>query len=100
MAMDREPDDQQLDGKVAIVSGAGAIKGGIGNGRAAAILLARAGAKIMAVDRDLELAAETATAAMAFEKNQRPPRPHAPSAEEAAAHAQFLKKLSKPIWKA
>ncbi|MBT3305142.1 MAG: DNA polymerase III subunit epsilon [Alphaproteobacteria bacterium] len=48
----------------------------------------------------LELAAETATAAMAFEKNQRPPRPHAPSAEEAAAHAQFLKKLSKPIWKA
>ncbi len=60
MAMDREPDDQQLDGKVAIVSGAGAIKGGIGNGRAAAILLARAGAKIMAVDRDLELAAETA----------------------------------------
>jgi hypothetical protein len=39
------PDDQQLAGKVAIVAGAGAAEGGIGNGRAASILLARAGAK-------------------------------------------------------
>ncbi|MDE0725226.1 MAG: SDR family oxidoreductase [Alphaproteobacteria bacterium] len=53
------PDDQQLAGKVAIVSGAGAAEGGIGNGRAASILLARAGAKIVAVDRNLERAAET-----------------------------------------
>lgn len=54
------PDDQQLDGKTAIISGAGALEGGIGNGRAAAILMARAGARILAVDRDLERAAETA----------------------------------------
>jgi NAD(P)-dependent dehydrogenase (short-subunit alcohol dehydrogenase family) len=40
-----------LNGKVAIVSGAGAEGGGIGNGRAAAILLARAGARVVAVDR-------------------------------------------------
>ncbi len=52
-------DDQQLNGKVAIVSGAGALEGGIGNGRAAAILLARAGTRILAVDRELERAAET-----------------------------------------
>lgn len=60
MATDIAPDDQQLDGKVAIVAGAGALEGGIGNGRAAAILLARAGARILAVDRELERAAETA----------------------------------------
>ncbi|MDP6872220.1 MAG: SDR family NAD(P)-dependent oxidoreductase [Alphaproteobacteria bacterium] len=59
MATDIAADDQQLDGKVAIVSGAGALEGGIGNGRAAAILLARAGARILAVDRDLERAAKT-----------------------------------------
>ena len=59
MTTEFAPDDQQLDGKVAIVSGAGAAAGGIGNGRAAAILLARAGARIVAVDRDLERAAET-----------------------------------------
>ena len=28
----------------------------------------------------------------------RPPRPHAPLAEEAAAHAAFIKKLKEPIW--
>jgi NAD(P)-dependent dehydrogenase (short-subunit alcohol dehydrogenase family) len=59
MAENFPPDDQQLDGKVAIVTGAGAAEGGIGNGRAAAILLARAGARIVAVDRDLERADET-----------------------------------------
>ena len=60
MTADIAADDQQLDGRVAIVSGAGALEGGIGNGRAASILLSRAGAKILAVDRDLERAAETA----------------------------------------
>jgi len=59
MTREFAPDDQQLDGKVAIISGAGAAEGGIGNGRAAAILLARAGARIVCVDRDLERAAET-----------------------------------------
>jgi DNA polymerase III subunit epsilon len=28
----------------------------------------------------------------------RPPRPHAASAAELAAHAAFLKQLSDPIW--
>ena len=45
-----------LVGKVAIVTGGGAADDSIGNGRAAAILLARAGAKVLVVDRDLTLA--------------------------------------------
>ena len=40
-----------LAGKVAIVTGGGAQGDGIGNGRAAAILLARAGANVLVVDR-------------------------------------------------
>jgi NAD(P)-dependent dehydrogenase (short-subunit alcohol dehydrogenase family) len=36
-----------LAGKVAIVTGGGAVDDGIGNGRAAAILLTRAGAKVL-----------------------------------------------------
>ncbi len=47
------PDDPGLKGKVAIVAGGGALGDGIGNGRAAAILLARAGTKVLVVDRDL-----------------------------------------------
>jgi NAD(P)-dependent dehydrogenase (short-subunit alcohol dehydrogenase family) len=48
-----------LVGKVAIVTGGGAVDDGIGNGRAAAILLARAGANVLVVDRDLALAERT-----------------------------------------
>lgn len=60
----------RLDGKVALVAGAGSVKGqseairpGItprmGNGRATAILFAREGAKVVAVDRGLDAAEET-----------------------------------------
>jgi NAD(P)-dependent dehydrogenase (short-subunit alcohol dehydrogenase family) len=48
-----------LAGKVALISGGGAAGDGIGNGRAAAILLARAGAKIVVADRQLALAQHT-----------------------------------------
>jgi NAD(P)-dependent dehydrogenase (short-subunit alcohol dehydrogenase family) len=48
-----------LAGKVAIVTGGGAQGDGIGNGRAAAILLARAGANVLVVDHDLSLAERT-----------------------------------------
>ncbi len=54
------PDDWGLKGKVAIVTGAGAARTGIGNGRAAAILLARAGARVIVVDREIDLAEQTA----------------------------------------
>jgi NAD(P)-dependent dehydrogenase (short-subunit alcohol dehydrogenase family) len=52
-------DDAGLSGKVALISGGGAAGDGIGNGRAAAILLARAGAKVLVADRDLQLAERT-----------------------------------------
>ena len=51
--------DLGLEGKVAIVAGGGAAGDGIGNGRAAAILLARAGASVFVVDRSLDLAEGT-----------------------------------------
>jgi len=54
------PDDWGLDGRVALVTGAGAQGDGIGNGRAAAILLARAGARVVVVDRAADLAERTA----------------------------------------
>jgi NAD(P)-dependent dehydrogenase (short-subunit alcohol dehydrogenase family) len=52
-------DDSGLTGRVAIVSGGGAAGDGIGNGRAAAILLARAGTKVVVADLDLRLAERT-----------------------------------------
>ena len=52
--------DLGLEGKVAIVAGGGARGDGIGNGRAAAILLGRAGVQVFVVDRDEALAARTA----------------------------------------
>jgi NAD(P)-dependent dehydrogenase (short-subunit alcohol dehydrogenase family) len=52
-------DDAGLAGKVALISGGGAAGDGIGNGRAAAILLARAGTKVAVADRELALAEHT-----------------------------------------
>ena len=40
----------RLEGKVAIVTGAGSSGEGIGNGKAASILFAREGAKVLLVD--------------------------------------------------
>jgi len=53
------PDDAGLAGKVAIVTGGGAAGDGIGNGRAAAILLGKAGTRVVVVDRDAGLAKRT-----------------------------------------
>jgi NAD(P)-dependent dehydrogenase (short-subunit alcohol dehydrogenase family) len=49
-----------LDGKVAIVTGGGAAGDGIGNGRAASVLLARAGVRVLVVDRSAADAERTA----------------------------------------
>src|SRR2546428_4969895 len=54
------PDSWGLTGKVAIVTGGGAAGDGLGNGRAPAILLARAGTRGIVVDRDVALAKRTA----------------------------------------
>ncbi|MCA0325210.1 MAG: SDR family oxidoreductase [Proteobacteria bacterium] len=45
--------------KTALVVGAGSIGAGIGNGKAISVLLAREGAKVLAVDRNLDAAKET-----------------------------------------
>ncbi len=52
-------DDAGLAGKAAIVTGGGAAGDGIGNGRATALLLARAGTRVLVVDRQPELAERT-----------------------------------------
>jgi NAD(P)-dependent dehydrogenase (short-subunit alcohol dehydrogenase family) len=50
---------KRLDSKVAIVTGAGCIGPGWGNGRAVAVRFAEEGAKIYAVDRDIGAMQET-----------------------------------------
>lgn len=54
-----DSDERGFAGKVAIVTGGGAAEDGIGNGRAAAILLARAGAQVLVVDIAREAAERT-----------------------------------------
>ncbi|OPY87730.1 MAG: 2-(R)-hydroxypropyl-CoM dehydrogenase [Smithella sp. PtaU1.Bin162] len=49
----------RLKGKVAIVTGAGSVGPGWGNGKATAVLFAREGAKVFAVDMNLTAAQET-----------------------------------------
>jgi NAD(P)-dependent dehydrogenase (short-subunit alcohol dehydrogenase family) len=51
----------RLRGKVAIVTGAGSRGPGLGNGKAAAILFAREGARVLCVDQALARAEETVT---------------------------------------
>ena len=48
-----------LDGKVAMVTGAGSVGPGWGNGKATAVLMARQGAKVFAIDINPDAAEET-----------------------------------------
>jgi NAD(P)-dependent dehydrogenase (short-subunit alcohol dehydrogenase family) len=58
--VDREsPMAGRVAGKVALISGAGCVGPGWGNGRASAVLFAREGAKVFAVDKNAEAMAET-----------------------------------------
>ncbi|ORI19529.1 3-oxoacyl-ACP reductase [Rhodococcus sp. 1163] len=50
---------QELEGKIALVAGAGCINGGMVNGRATAITFAREGATVICADIDAEFAART-----------------------------------------
>src|SRR4051812_6357039 len=51
--------DRRLEGKVALVTGAGSRGAGIGIGRAISVLFARSGARLLLVDRDEDAVAET-----------------------------------------
>jgi len=54
----------RLSGKIAVIVGAGQSPGdGLGNGRATALRFAREGAKVLAIDRDLESAEQTSAMA-------------------------------------
>ena len=50
----------RLKDKVAIGAGAGSIGPGWGNGKAVAVLFAREGAQVVAADREVSAAEETA----------------------------------------
>jgi NAD(P)-dependent dehydrogenase (short-subunit alcohol dehydrogenase family) len=50
---------KKLEGKVAIVTGAGSSGPGVGTGKAISILLAREGAKVILVDKFQDRAQET-----------------------------------------
>jgi NAD(P)-dependent dehydrogenase (short-subunit alcohol dehydrogenase family) len=52
---------ERLNNKVAIVTGAGSVGPGWGNGKATAVLFAREGAKVFAPDINLAAAEETKT---------------------------------------
>jgi len=54
------PQSARFEGRVVVVSGAGSRGEGIGNGRATAILLASAGARVALLDRNREWAQTTA----------------------------------------
>jgi NAD(P)-dependent dehydrogenase (short-subunit alcohol dehydrogenase family) len=49
----------RVEGKVALIAGAGCVGPGWGNGRAAAVLFAREGAKVFAVDKNADAMTET-----------------------------------------
>ena len=49
----------RLQGKIALITGAGCVGPGWGNGRAAAVIFAQEGAKVFAVDKNPESMAET-----------------------------------------
>jgi len=54
-----DPPSRSFRGKVALVTGAGCVGEGIGNGRAIAIMLAAEGCDVVCVDRDLPWATRT-----------------------------------------
>jgi NAD(P)-dependent dehydrogenase (short-subunit alcohol dehydrogenase family) len=57
--LDRPSATGRLAGKIALVVGAGSAGPGWGNGKAAALLFARQGATVVAVDRDVDALEET-----------------------------------------
>src|SRR4051794_31596575 len=59
LGFEESPKEKRVFRKVAIVTGAGSIAKGVGNGRAIAIQLAREGAIVIIVDKNKDAAIET-----------------------------------------
>jgi NAD(P)-dependent dehydrogenase (short-subunit alcohol dehydrogenase family) len=53
----------RLDGKIAVIIGAGQSPGGVGNGRATTLRFTQEGARVLAIDRLIASAEETAAMA-------------------------------------
>ena len=80
----------RLAGKVAIVTGAGCVGPGWGNGRAAAVLFAREGARVFAVDLRPESMEETVERARAAAAHGGAIRTHSCDATDGAAVAAMV----------
>lgn len=80
---------RRFENKVAIVTGAGCVGTGWGNGRAIAVRLAEEGARVLAVDRDPELLEETLSLAGSARDRMRPWACDVTSSESVAAMAKF-----------
>lgn len=59
MGIEKRPRPGRLEGKVAIIMGAGSVGPGWGNGRAAAVIFASEGARVFAVDAKADSLVET-----------------------------------------
>ena len=64
----------RLEGKVAIVTGAGSRGPGVGNGKATSVLFAREGAKVLLVDNAVDHAEETRVSSRTKAARQAPSR--------------------------
>ena len=84
MALDQTRASRSLAGKAAIVTGAGSAADGIGNGRAAALLLAEAGCAVLCADVSLAAAERTAAMVRADGLGRRAVAARADVADEAA----------------
>lgn len=78
---------QRFQDKVAIVTGAGCVAAGWGNGRAIAVRLAEEGARVLAVDRDPARLAETLSLAGAARERIQPFACDVTDGEQVAAMA-------------
>ena len=67
---------RSLAGRVALITGAGSLDEGIGNGRAASILMAESGCNVVCVDLDLSLAERTVTMIQEDAKSAPDPEAH------------------------
>jgi NAD(P)-dependent dehydrogenase (short-subunit alcohol dehydrogenase family) len=79
---------QRFQGKVAIVTGAGCVAAGWGNGRAIAVRLAEEGARVLAVDRDPARLEETLSLAGAARERILPFACDVTAGEQVAAMAR------------